>query len=258
MTSVNFCGIKVKVLKGTVRKKVDKDDVWFFYLSQNATKVFDLGCNIGYMSLMSALQKRNESIVLVDPNPEALGKAAENLILNGFGYKTKFISAFIGDTDGEKLQFYTVGTGEAGSMYASHAETASAVNSHYEVKMLTIDSLVDKVQVIPDLVKIDVEGAEYLALKGATKLAGNQKAKFFIEMHSLKEQPMIKNAELVLNWCKLNTYKAYYLKEGKEIKDPHMIAHRGKCHLLLIPKNEIFPDYLKGVKEASILPNFNL
>src|SRR5690606_13387888 len=125
-------GIKLKGLKGTYRKKTDKDDAWFFELAKNSEHVFDIGCNIGYMSLIAAIQKKNKSIVLADPNPEALTKAAQNMVINNFGLKTKFISAFIGDSDNDKVKFYTVGSGAAGSMYASHAETASAINSFYE------------------------------------------------------------------------------------------------------------------------------
>jgi FkbM family methyltransferase len=251
----NFCGIKLKGLKGTFREKVDKDDAWFFELSKHAEHLFDIGCNIGYMSLMAAIQKKNKSIVLADPNPEALAKAAQNMVINHFGLKTKFVSAFIGDTDGEKVKFYTVGSGAAGSMYASHAETAASINSYYEVQKLTVDTLVKQVGQVPDLIKIDVEGAEYLVLQGATITAAHQESAFFIEMHALKELPMKENAILVLNWCKDNAYKAYYLKTANELTDPETIASRGKCHLLLLPKSKRYPEFLKNIKEGSPLPN---
>lgn len=248
-------GVKLKVLKGTIREKSDKDDAWFFELAKNSEHVFDIGCNVGYMSLIAAIQKRNKSIVLADPNPEALAKAAQNLVVNNFGLKTKFIASFIGDSDGDKVKFYTVGSGAAGSMYASHAETASAVNSYYEVQKLTLDTLYEIVGQLPDLIKIDVEGAENLVLKGATKIASKQKSFFFIEMHSLKELPMLDNATLLLNWCIENNYKTYYLKTADEITDPKAIAHRGKCHLLLIPKYSSYPEFLKTIKEGSPLPD---
>lgn len=247
-------GIHLKGLKGTYRKQVDQDDAWFFALAQNANHVYDLGSNIGYMSLLAAIQKKNKSIVLVDPNPEALAKAAQNMIVNGFGIKSKFISAFVGDTDGEKVKFYTVGSGEAGSMYPGHAETATAVNSFYEVEKITIDTMVKQLNYTPDLIKVDVEGAEYLVLQGAVTTASKGESKFFIEMHSPPELSMTENARLVLKWCLENKYKAYYLKDGVLLNDPKTIAHRGKCHLLLLPEKDNYPIYLKDIKQGDSLP----
>jgi len=245
---------KLKTLPHTIRTKVDQDDAWFFALVQNNAKVFDLGCNVGYTSLIAGIQEKNTDILLVDPNPEALAKASQNMIINGFGIKCKFISAFVGEEDGEKINFYTVGSGAAGSMFSSHAETATALNSFYEVEKITIDTLIKKVGYIPDLIKIDVEGAESLALLGAKQTAKEQKVKFFIEMHSPKELPMKENAQLILDWCSDNHYRAFYLKEMVELDTSEMIAHRGKCHLLIVPKNDSLPEYLKNIKERSPLP----
>ncbi|SHJ00083.1 FkbM family methyltransferase [Flavobacterium terrae] len=250
----NISGVTLRGIKGTNRKKVDQDDAWFFELAKNAEHIFDLGSNIGYMSLLAAIQKNNKSILLVDPNPEALARAAQNMIVNGFGHKTKFISAFIGDVDGEKVKFYTVGTGEAGSMFSGHAETAAVINSFYEVEKLTIDTLVSTLNLVPDLIKIDVEGAEFLALNGASKTASLSKTKFFIEMHSPPELPMKENAQLVLNWCSQNNYKAYYLKDAVQLKEADVIASRGKCHLLLLPKDEGYPERLRNIKQGDSLP----
>lgn len=249
-----LCGIELKTLPNTIRKKTDKDDAWYFALLQNHATIFDLGCNIGYTSLLAAIQPNNKKIVLVDPNPEALAKAAQNMIVNGFGFKSTFISAFVGNEVGKKVKFYTVGSGEAGSMYASHAETASAVNSFYEVEEITIDALVASVNLTPDLVKIDVEGAESLALEGVKSLAEKQTTKFFIEMHALKERSMRENAALIIDWCNKNHYKAFYLSNKKELIAADMIATRGKCHLLLVPFKEPFPDYLSSIKEGDLLP----
>ena len=247
-------GVNLKGLKGTFRKKVDQDDAWFFELAKNSEHVFDLGSNIGYMSLIAAMQKNNKSVLLVDPNPEALAKASQNMIINGFGYKSKFISAFVGDVDGEKIKFYTVGSGEAGSMYSSHAETAGLVNSFYDVEKITIDTLVSKLNCVPDLIKIDVEGAENLALTGASVTATFQKTKFFVEMHSSLDLPMKENANFVITWCKQNKYVPFYLKEAILLSDSKIIEHRGKCHLLLLPLSESYPEYLKKIAQGQILP----
>ena len=56
-------------------------------------------------------------------------------------------------------------------MYASHAKSASSVQSSIEVKTVTLDYLYSFYGLKPDLVKIDVEGAETLVMEGAIKLA---------------------------------------------------------------------------------------
>lgn len=249
-----IAGVSLKGIKGTNRKNVDMDDAWLFQLTKNNNCFYDLGCNIGYISLFAAIQKNNKMIVAVDPNPEALAKAAQNLIINGFGFKSKFISAFIGDVVGKEVKFYTVGTGEAGSMYESHAHTASLTKSYYYVKTETIDSIIKSTGIIPDLIKIDVEGAENLALKGATEIAKKQFAKFIIEMHGLPERSMFDNANFVLDWCKENNYVPYYLKDAAILKDAETISKRGKCHLLLVPINQEYPEYLQNVKQRDELP----
>jgi FkbM family methyltransferase len=251
---VQICGVSLKVLKGAVPKKADYDDAWFFHLAKHSENFFDIGSNIGYMSLLAALQRKTKNILLVDPNPEALARASQNLIINGFGEKVKFITGFVGDKQGEKVKFYTVGSGAAGSMYKGHAVTASAANKFYYVAMATIDSLVEKVGYLPDLIKIDVEGAESLALKGASKTASFSKTKFMVEMHSFPELTMLENATLVLNWCVENGYKAYYMSNSSEIVDPETISGRGRCHVLLLPKSESYPGYLMNISQGAELP----
>jgi FkbM family methyltransferase len=153
-------GLSIKAIPGTVREKTDQDDAWFYALAQNSKYIFDIGCNIGYTGLLAAIQDNTKKILLVDPNPEALAIASQNLIINGFADKVLFYSAFVGEQIGEQVKFFTVGAGAAGSMFASHAETAASVNSFYYVSKVTIDELVKHVGFVPDFIKIDVEGAE--------------------------------------------------------------------------------------------------
>lgn len=249
-----IANISLKGIKGIYRKNVDMDDAWLFQLTKNAEVFYDLGCNIGYISLVAAIQKNNKMIVAVDPNPEALAKTAQNLIINGYGHKSKFISAFIGDVDGEEVKFYTVGSGEAGSMYANHAQTAAAVNSFYYVKKITIDTIIKQTGIIPNLIKIDVEGAENLALKGAVEIAKKQIAKFIVEMHALPELSMFDSGNFVISWCKKNNYVPYYLNDAVILENATTIASRGKCHLLLLPKEEKYPEYLKNIQQRDELP----
>jgi len=254
LVRTKLIGREFLVYDGTIVEKVDKDDAWFFALSRHHDNIFDIGANIGYTTILASLTNAHKKVVLVDPNPDALTYASGNLIRNNLSVNKIFVPCFVSEKSGEKVKFFTVGAGAAGSMFASAAESARMSNSFYWVDTMTVDDIVNMTGVTPDFVKVDVEGAESFVLKGATRLAAMHQTKFFVEMHAPDEMPMLKNASLVLDWCKANNYTPYYLKEHSEMATAAMIAHRGKCHLLLVPQGQEYPSYLRNIQEGAALP----
>lgn len=258
LEEVIVLGKTLNLYEGTSPKNIDKDDAWFLALANRHDIIYDIGSNLGYSSILSSIGDPQKNIVLVDPNKMVLKYAEENMQVNTFSANKIFICCFAGDKTGEKIKFYTLGTGAAGSMFGSHAVSAKAVNAWDWVDTKSLDDIVTETGKTPDLVKIDVEAAEYKTLLGAEKLAGKQQAKFFVEMHAPPEMPMLRNAGLVLNWCEKNQYTAYYLREHCKLTDANMIADRGRCHLLLLPAGSTYPDYLKGIKENDPLDSVSI
>lgn len=237
-------GKLLKVLKGTFGLKKDVDEVWFNVLAQNSNVVFDVGCNIGKTALIALTNDNINQVVMIDTNPEALSIANVNVINNNFIHKTRSFLGFVSDKNNEELDFYTVGHGAAGSMFKSHAETASVLGMSYKVNTVTLDFLVRHFKLIPDFIKIDVEGAEFFVLNGAKDTAQSNKIKILVEMHSNKEMSMKQNTDKVLNWCNEVGYEAWYLTDKQKLVNSNQVQHRGRCHFLLIPLSDEFPKYL--------------
>ncbi|MFN4198210.1 MAG: FkbM family methyltransferase [Flavobacterium sp.] len=183
-------------------------------------------------------------MLLVDPNPKALFIAHKNLIENNFIGKTSTFVSFVSNANDNEIDFYTIGHGAAGSIYKSHAETAASLNSLIKVKTVTLDFLSSYFDLTPDFVKIDVEGAEFQVLEGAKETVLSNKPKILVEMHSNKELTMYENTNNVLNWCQEVVYDAWYLTNKELLVTPEAVKKRGKCHLLLLPKGQLFPSYL--------------
>lgn len=254
LVNSSLCGIPLKTSPGTIRKQADQDDAWFFYLAQHHKVVFDIGANVGYTALLAMIQDPNREYLLVDPNPLALQKAQGNLLNNNLGFKANYYAGFVSNENDESVKFYTVGAGAAGSMYATHAETAATMNSFMDVTTVTLDYLYEYYGLKPDLIKIDVEGAETLVLKGANKLASEVKCTFFVEMHDVDDLTIEQATDWMIEWCKGHQYKVWYLKTGEALETGEVLRERGKCHLLLLPEDTPYFDYLKGVKQGAALP----
>lgn len=227
----------------------DYDDAWILALGAHSRIAFDVGANIGKSAFLLLLANKIEELFLIDPNPMALSIAAENMIRNNLSRHIRFINAFISDAENESLKLYTVLSGAAGSMYKSHAKTAGYLN----VQTTTLDSLVKEYQVIPDLVKIDVEGAEAKVLRGATELAKHKQTKFIMEVHGSPELSIIENTNQLLSWCQSNAYTAWYLRDKVVLTDAELIKNRGRYHLLFLPEGSPLPDYLLNIEQRAPL-----
>tara|TARA_A100000171_G_scaffold52970_1_gene74752 strand:- start:2237 stop:3070 length:834 start_codon:yes stop_codon:yes gene_type:complete len=251
----SLCGTPLRTHPGTVRSKADQDDAWFFYLAKHHEVIYDVGANVGYTALIAMVQNPDRDYFLIDPNPLALQKAQYNLMVNNLGFKARYYAAFVSDKNNETVKFYTLGAGAAGSMHSSHAASAASVNSFQEVSTVTLDYLLNYYGVRPDLVKIDVEGAETWVMNGANNLANETRCAFFIEMHDVESLSMEDATNKMITWAKSADYNVWYLKTGEILDSGTIVKDRGKCHLLILPSEKPFPEYLKGIAQGAKLPS---
>ena len=251
LVRVELLGHSLLVMDGTTREKTDYDDAWFLACAAHAEVIFDVGANRGDMALLALLCPDVSDVVLIEPNADALVIAAENIVRNRLSARVRFVCAFASDSGGSTARLWTVGSGAAGSMYSTHAKTAARAGKSIEVPTVTLDELASAYSLLPDFVKIDVEGAEGLVLSGAKRCAANHRTRFLVEMHSNPELPMTANAAKVLGWCNELGYSAWYLARGSRLDTPNEIKDRGRCHLLLQPADWPYPPWLVGIPQSA-------
>jgi FkbM family methyltransferase len=252
--ATRMLGQDIVLRDGTIPGETDYDDAWFHACAQHATTVFDVGANVGHSALMALLCPNVEQIVLVEANWEALAVASENLIRNQLSPRARFVCAFASQSADASVDFWTVGTGAAGSMYSSHATSAARTGSVRKVSTITLDGLSSRFGAVPDLVKIDVEGAEHDVLLGSRQLAAKHATRFIVEMHSMTELTMARNATQVLAWSREAGYAAWYMSAGTLLEQAETIQHRGRCHLLLQPSDWPYPEWLAAIPQSAKLP----
>ncbi len=249
---VRLLGHELTLYEGTVSKEADKDDAWLLALARDSRCMMDVGANIGQSAVL-ALVAGVERLVCVEAAAPALMMCVENVLTNFPSATFTPVMCFASNADGGTTPLYTYRHGAANSMFASHANTAAKHGTRLDVPNRTLSAVARDTGIQPDLVKIDIEGAESLALEGARELARDHQPRFMVEMHSCAELPMRDNAGQVLDWCASEGYTAHYMAEHTPLKSPETIGHRGRCHLLLCPADQPYPSYLPAIPQGAPL-----
>lgn len=155
--------------------------------ARRAGVIFDIGAHTGAFSLLAA--RSNPAITAIrafEPTARAYSRLTENLIVNGLLGKARPERMAVSNQPGT-LDFnvfddlYQIGTGNS----YKDEHTSFAVRSHELCQATTIDAYVRDNDIVPDLVKIDVEGAEVDALDGAADLVAKRRTMFLIEVTPL-------------------------------------------------------------------------
>jgi FkbM family methyltransferase len=134
----------------------------------------DVGANLGfYTVLMSSKFKR---VIAVEPNPAALQILTLYLSYKDFA-NVNVLPVAIGDAEGvAELTIPNTNPFGAPSIIAFHGP-----GRIIEVKQTTLDKLLER-ELHIDLIKIDIEGAEFLALHGA-KATLRKVETLIVELH---------------------------------------------------------------------------
>jgi FkbM family methyltransferase len=159
--------------------------------------VYDVGANIGYLSLLMARQIGDGGRVFAF---EALPANVERLRLNlessGLGEGITVVSAAVVDVE-RPVKFLVGVSGGMGKAEGSAGRQQLPYKESIEVQGISLDQFVfEKDNPPPGLVKIDIEGGEVLALPGMRRVLHECHPIIFLELHG-PEAAQISWKELV-------------------------------------------------------------
>ncbi|HEY5960919.1 MAG TPA: FkbM family methyltransferase [Polyangiaceae bacterium] len=149
-----------------------------------------MGAHVGYHSL--ALASQGARVVSFEPGASNISRFREHLDRNReLASKIVLETVALSNENGEMN--FVESSDMQGASSGSHLATAtppldSAVYVDFEsklVKSATVDSLLQGRLPPPDVIKIDVEGAEHLVLEGARTTLLNKKPLLLIEVHHI-------------------------------------------------------------------------
>ena len=138
-------------------------------------QIFDIGANAGFYTLaFSRLCGDRGKVWAFEPFAENVTNLLRHVELNGLGNVTLFQVAV---AEKRGMTGFRISESNAMGKLSDNAE-------NYLVPTVCLDDLlIDCGLPVPDLIKMDVEGAESLVLEGATKLLGYRKTILFVALH---------------------------------------------------------------------------
>ena len=151
----------------------------FEELVSKSSVVFDLGAHAGWYTLLaSELVGQEGEVIAFEPLPSMLRYLERHVELNHC-CNVQIIEAAVSDNDGDDTFYAT----EDGSLGAVSTPGLGHVKSSV-VRTVRIDTLVQGGQIPPpDFIKINIEGGELLALKGAKSTLVNYAPTIFLATH---------------------------------------------------------------------------
>ena len=149
---------------------------------------FDLGAHHGWVSMWALPLVGEEGLVVsFEPSLANLSILDWHRTRNNFSRWT-IVSKAVSDKDSEEEEFYLVDSGDSpmNSLTTGGPGTPLMSGRHIRkvsMQTITLDTFCSESGRIPNLVKIDVEGAELLVLRGASKILDEARPVIILAIH---------------------------------------------------------------------------
>ena len=191
---------------------------------------FDVGANVGCYSLLFGQWVGSSGKVFAfEPAPETFAALSRHVALNSLNDVVTPVNTAVSN-ESSSVDFLALNT-LGMSRLLSQSEQAEA-SQVIRVPVISIDEFCAQESVLPDLIKIDVEGFELSVLRGAreTIKACRDRLALFVEMHPTTWHEIGLSKEDIINELDAQNLRAVPLRPCED-----MWAIEGEC-LRLVTK----------------------
>jgi FkbM family methyltransferase len=145
--------------------------------------VVDCGANVGYFTLQAARRVGPRGRVdAFEPDPLNRRRLEENLACNGAPAQVKVHDVAVSDAEGSATLYHPAEAARNHGESSLFSPGAGQAADAYSVRTARLDEVLDRT---PDVIKMDIEGAELGALRGATGLLKGERAPQWVIEHNV-------------------------------------------------------------------------
>jgi FkbM family methyltransferase len=179
---------RLSITAQTFFKKESHVRAWLRERLKPGHVFFDVGAHHGWDSMWSLpLVGEEGKVYSFEPSPPNLSILDWHRTRNNFT-QWAIVPKAVSDVDAEEQEFFLVDTGDSPmNSLTSGAPGMPLMDGRnigkISIQTITLDTLCRQIGLRPNLVKIDVEGAELLVLRGASKLLGESCPIIILAVH---------------------------------------------------------------------------
>jgi FkbM family methyltransferase len=170
------------VALGGLRRLIRPDDV-----------VYDVGANLGLFTRFFVQAFGASRVVAFEPMRGNLPDLHANIALGGIADRVRVFPVALADHEADELlQTDDVASGSAVLDSVTHGDACETRRNYRlpprteTVRVVPLDALVDREGLPPpNVMKIDVEGAEGMVLRGAARTIERHRPRLFVELHGV-------------------------------------------------------------------------
>lgn len=140
--------------------------------------IFDIGANIGYISLCVAKKFPNARLFAFEPIPSTFEQLCANIKLNNISTIVPLRHGLSNQTGQVDFFFYPEGSVNSSLQQLVTVENLTTIKAF----VTTLDEVVRDIDFVPDFIKCDVEGAELLVFQGGKNILQTVQPIVYTEM----------------------------------------------------------------------------
>ena len=197
---------------------------WIIEHLKPGNVLFDVGAHHGWVSMWALPVVGEEGAVYsFEPSPVNLAILEWHRNINRFS-QWIIVPNAVSDEDAVEMQFFLIDSGDSpmNSLTTGFPGMPQMEGREIEkisIQTITLDAFCQEVGVRPNLMKIDVEGAELLALRGARKLLSESHPAIILAVHPYW-LPSGQSTSQILELLEANSYTVFD-SHGSRVKSLH-------------------------------------
>jgi len=213
-------------------------------LSEGGT-FYDIGANGGYMSVSVGHHfGGNINVVAVEPQPRLAKLVVISMLVNGLD-KFEVFPVLLGDSERQEHLHVSADTTHASIKSRAAESKIFEVKSTISVPMITLDEMVKTHKLpVPDVIKLDVEGAELLVIKGGADTLRSTKPAIVFESDTNMVRFGYSRQDMMLALLDFG-YDTFYSisHDGRYTEVDGRQDHPNISDVVALPKSRIKPSF---------------